>query len=336
MNLSGRLPLVVLCVLIAISHLGCSQHQPATGDAGEALQPVVIQLNWHAEAEHGGAYAALASELYSDAGLDVEIRPGGPATPVAADLESGRCQFAFANADDVALYRQQGAGVVAVLAAMQDHPRCILVRRDSNITDLNQLAGLTLQRQPGRPFLEFMRRRGLLDDVQEVPYTGSVAGLVTSKDIAIQAYSFAEPLLAEQQGVEVTPLMVSELGWNPYSSVLVTTDRLIAEDPQLVRKVVEATRQGWVQYLEDPQAANELILKANRQGMTAEALAYGAKQMTELAMPGGAAPETVGQMSLQRWQTLVEQLVELGLVEPENVQAEACFDSQFLSPPAAP
>lgn len=332
MNRSGLLSFVVVFTLAASTQLGCSRNPPTASGGADAPQPVVIQLNWHAEAEHGGAYAALASGVYERAGLDVEIRPGGPATPVAADLESGRCQFAFANADDVALYRQQGAGVVAVLAAMQDHPRCILVRSDSNITDLTQLSGLTLQRQPGRPFLEFMRRRGLLEGVKEVPYTGSVAGLVTSKDIAIQAYSFAEPLLAEQQGVEVTPLMVSTLGWNPYSSVLVTTDQLIKDDPQLVRKVVQATREGWVQYLNDPAAANELILKANRQGMTAEALAFGARQMPELAMPDGAPPETVGQMSLERWQTLVDQLTELGLVEPENVKAEDCFDAQFLSP----
>ncbi len=334
MNRLGLLPFVVVLTLTAWTQLGCHQEQPTAGGGTDPRHPVVIQLNWHAEAEHGGAYAALAAGLYADAGLDVEIRPGGPATPVAADLESGRCQFAFANADDVALYRQQGAGVVAVLAAMQDHPRCILVRSDSNITDLTQLSGLTLQRQPGRPFLEFMRRRGLLEGVKEVPYTGSVAGLVTSKDIAIQAYSFAEPLLAEQQGVKVTPLMVSELGWNPYSSVLVTTDRLIKEDPELVRKVVQATREGWVRYLSEPAAANELILKANRQGMTAEALDFGAKQMPKLAMPQGAAPSTVGQMQLERWQTLVDQLTELGLVEPENVKAEECFTPQFLPPPA--
>ncbi|WP_153556300.1 ABC transporter substrate-binding protein [Roseimaritima sediminicola] len=317
-------------LLVCIS--GCAP-EAINGSAeadGAAARPVVIQLNWHAETEHGGAYAALASRAYQRRGLDVEIRPGGPATPVAADLASGRCQFAFANADDVALYRQQGVAVVAVLAAMQNHPRCILVRTDSGITDLDHLDGLILQRQPGRPFLEFMRRRGLLEGVQEVPYTGSVAALVTSENVAIQAYSFAEPLLAEQQGVEVTPLMVSQLGWNPYSSVLVTTESLIDEQPELVRDVVQATREGWREYLESPEPANRLILAANHQGMTAEALQYGALQMRQLALPAGAEPDSLGRMSVQRWETLVAQLAELGLVDPDVVRAEECFDASFI------
>ena len=52
---------------------------------------------------------------------------------------------------------------------------------------------------------------GVLDGVKEVPYHGSVASLVADPNIAIQAYSFAEPFLAEQQGVPVRRLMVSDL-----------------------------------------------------------------------------------------------------------------------------
>lgn len=315
---------------LVLCFVGCSD--PGQSANKEGLQPVVIQLNWYPEAEHGGAYAALVDGSYEAAGYDIEIRSGGPATPVAADLASGRCQFAFANADDVVLYRQQGVDVVAVLAAMQNHPRCILVRTDSGITSLDALKGLTLQRQPGKPFLEFMRQRGLLDGVQEVPYLGSVSALVASKDIAIQAYSFAEPLLAEQQGVDVTPLMVSELGWNPYSSVLLTTGELIRDNPTLVRDVVQATQQGWRTYLTSPSAANEKILAANHHGMTAEVLDFGVKQLPGLAMPDGATIESVGGMSLSRWKTLVEQMTKLGIVDPEDVKAEDCFDAQFLLP----
>lgn len=311
---------------------GCGGDPGPSATTGEGVRPVVIQLNWYPEAEHGGVYAAQAAGLYRDAGLDVTIRPGGHATPVAADLESGRCQFAFANADDVVLYRQQGVQVVAVLAAMQMHPRCILVRADSGVESLSDLDGLTLQRQPGRPFLEFMRGQGLLENVQEVPYTGSVAALVTGKDVAIQAYSFAEPLLAQQQGVEVRPLMVSDLGWNPYSSVLMTTEALIEEDPDLVRKVVQATQAGWQRYLTDPDDANTQILEANRQGMTAEALRFGASQLPDLAMPDGAALDTVGRMSEQRWATLLNQMTELGLLQDKQLQPSDCYDARFLNP----
>jgi NitT/TauT family transport system substrate-binding protein len=322
-----------LLLLLSSLAVGCGSPEPAPRavetETDERLEPVTIQLNWYPEAEHGGVYQALADGTYAEHGLDVRIRPGGRAITVAPELELGRCQFAITNADDVVIYRREGSDIVAVLAAVQDHPRCILVRADSGVKTFEDLAGMTLQRQPGRMFLEYMRARGLLDQVREVSYNG-IAGLVNDEGVAIQAYSFAEPLQAEQAGVETKRLMVSELGWNPYSSVLVTTGELIREEPDLVRRVVEATRTGWQNYLTDPTLGNEAILAANDYGMTAEALDFGAVEMRDLALPGDAPIETVGSMTLDRWQTLVDQIVELDPETAGKVKAEACFTTEFL------
>lgn len=315
----------VTLALLALLMAGCS---PRTVDA--PASKVIVQLNWYPEAEHGGLYQAAADGTFDAEPWEVEIRPGGRATPVAPELSLGRVHFAFANADDVVVFRREGVDVVAVLAAMQDSPRCILVREESGAESLEDLAGMTLQRQTGRPFLEFMRAKGILDDVQEVPYHGSVSSLVGDANIAIQAYSFAEPLLAQQQGVRVRSLMVSDLGWNPYSSVLVTTGDLIRREPELVGQFVRAVRRGWQNYLTDPSAGNEAILAANEHGMTAEALDFGSQQMRSLAMPDGTDLASVGQMSLQRWQQLVEQMDALSPEDAGKVKPENCFTTEFL------
>jgi NitT/TauT family transport system substrate-binding protein len=214
---------------------------------------------------------------------------------------------------------------------MQNHPRCIMVRADSGVKDFSQLKGMILQRQPGRPFLAFLESQGLLEGVQQVPYAGSIAGLVSDPKTALQAYSFAEPLLAEQQGIAVNKLMVSDLGWNPYSSVLVTTGELIREHPELVQAVVRATQQGWQQYLDNPAAANEAILAVNEHGMTAEALEFGYDGLRELALPEGFKTDQVGMMDPARWETLVDQMAELELVDPSRVSSQDCFTNQFLN-----
>ncbi|KAA5543673.1 ABC transporter substrate-binding protein [Roseiconus nitratireducens] len=330
-------PTVVLSVLAAGLPLcaGCrSQRSPDPGD--ETSRPVAVQLNWYPETEHGGLYQALADGTYAAAGLAMDLRPGGRATPIGPELELQRCQFAIANADDVVIFRQQGIDVVAVMAAMQNHPRCILAREDSGVQGFDDLAGKTFQRQAGRAFVEFLRAGGYLKDVKEVPYHGSIASLVADPQIVIQAYSCAEPLLAQQQGIKVRTLMLSDLGFNPYSSVLVTTGRLIRDDPELVQSVVDATRQGWRNYLTDGQAGNDAILKANEHGMTKEALDFGAKVMKDLAMPDGDDLESVGTMSPQRWDTLHEQLVQLELVQPDQVAAEDCYTLQFLNAASTP
>lgn len=331
----------LVCLAIAIASaavVGCSGSGDTSGSAdssdgsADAAAPITIQLNWFPEAEHGGVYAASVSGLYKDAGLNVTIRPGGQGTRIAAELETGRAQFAFANADDVALFRQAGVDAVAVLAAMQNHPRCILVRSDSGVEKIEDLKGMILQRQPGRPFVTFLEKNGYLNGVQQVPYNGSVAALASDPKVAIQAYSFAEPLLAKQQGIDVKTLMVSDLGWNPYSSVLVTTGTMIREQPELVRKVVEASQKGWREYLTSPDSANQAILKDNEHGMTAEVLKFGYDGLTQLAIPEGWSLDRVGQMDAARWEQLVTQMTELGIVEADKVSANDCFTNEFLLP----
>lgn len=313
--------------------LGCggpAQPDVLTTNAGQRM-PVVLQLNWYPEAEHGGFYAALVEGIFAAEGLDVEIRPGGRATPVAAELSLGRAQFAISNAADVLLFREQGADVVAVMAAMQDNPRCIIVREDSDVENLQQLAGLTLQLGTGRPFVEFLKQSGVLQGVQVVPYFGTVSQLVTTPNIAQQGYVFSEPLLAEEAGVPVRALMVSDLGFNPYASVLVTSGQTLRDRPELVEKVVRTCVRGWEQYLETPDATNEYIVTQNKHGLTLAALTYGVKKMQPLVLPNKNSTDSLGLMTLERWQKLLEQMSELGLVSADKVTAKDCYQN-YISP----
>lgn len=322
---------MVFLIIIMISGCSRSSPQPRTGKDGQVLQPVTLMLNWYPEAEHGGFFAAQVHGIYEEYGLDVEIRSGGPNAPVAQELLTGRVQFAIGNADDVLLFRQEKAPVVALMAPIQNTPRCVMVHADSQIDDLATLSGLTLQANTGRPFLDFMQARGMLKDVRVVPYSGSVANFVTDRQTAIQAYSFSEPFLAEQQGARSRCLMLSDIGFNPYASCLIATESTINEQPETVKKLVAASREGWIRYLEQPADTNRRILELNEHGMTMEALDFGATAIRELCLPEGSGPEKIGSMTADRWQTLFDQFVELGLVEAASFRPEQVYTTQFLN-----
>ena len=142
-------PLFGLSLLIVV---GCTSKRPVS-EPGERLEPVTLMLNWYPEAEHGGFYAAKVLGIFERYGLDVEIRAGGPNAPVAQELVTGRVQFAIGNADDVLLFRNQGVPVVALMAPIQNTPRCVLVRADSKVTKLSELSGYVLQANAGAPIL---------------------------------------------------------------------------------------------------------------------------------------------------------------------------------------
>jgi NitT/TauT family transport system substrate-binding protein len=329
---------ILVFAVSAISIAGCSDSKKVALDSanGSSSSPsrdkVVLLLNWYPEAEHGGFYAAKVHGLYEAQNLDVEIRAGGKTTVVPQELTLGRIQFGVANADDVVLAREQSAPLVALMAPLQIGPRCIMVREDSGISSFEELENITLQIDPSRPYVPFMKSKGLIGkDVKTVPYFGSVAQLVADKRTAQQAYSFSEPLMAEQAGIKVKTLMMSDIGYNPYASLLIASDDYITKNEDITKRMVAASVQGWQKYLESPEETNKFILSQNQQGMTAEALSYGVANLKPLCIPEGFDPANLGAMSDERWTTLVDQLKSLQMIS-EKVKPADCYNIQFLTP----
>jgi hypothetical protein len=102
-----------------------------------------------------------------------------------------------------------------------------------------------------------------LERVRIVPYSGSVAAFLASDRYAQQAYVFSEPIIARTKGADPRCLSIAETGFDPYASVLVTSEALLREHPERVRAVAAASAAGWRRYVDEPDATNERILVHN-------------------------------------------------------------------------
>ena len=303
---------------------------PTESESAKSLTKVALVLNWYPEAEHGGFYAAKVHGIFEKYGLDVDIQPGGKTTIVPQTLTLGRAQFGVINADDVLISRNQEAPIVALMAPIQQGPRCIMVRADSGIQSFEALKNITLQIDSGRPYVAFLKSKGLLDDsVKLAPYFGSVAQIVAGPGYAAQGYSFSEPFMAKQQGVEVNQLMMSQIGYNPYASLLVSTESYVKDHNEICKKMVQASVEGWQKYLSDPNKTNDVILAANKQGLTKEALEFGVEALKPLCYQGEDT-SSIGAMSTERWTELGETLVDLKIIDRAKLNISAAFSADFL------
>ncbi len=326
--MSQKLTLVLLASLLGAS--GCGRSTDTDVARSSGLQRVTLALNWFPEAEHGGFYAAVVHGYYEAEGLDVKIIPGGPGAPVIQQAATERVDFAITNADEVLLGRDQGAPVVAVMAALQESPRCIMVHEHSGIKSLRELRDVTLAIGAGKPFARFLLTQLENAQLTVVPYQGNVTAFLQRDDYAQQAYVFSEPFVAQEHGAQPRCLMLAEIGFNPYSSVLITSEQQIANQADVVGKMVRASVRGWQHYLQEPSETNRRIHELNGE-MGAEILAFGAEAIRPLCLPDGADPSRLGQMSRQRWETLAEQLRSIGLLEKPAV-VERAFDGRFVDP----
>jgi NitT/TauT family transport system substrate-binding protein len=322
--------------ILAIAAFGCGRDkvQPAKpADGKPAPIHVRLFLNWYPEAEHGGYYAALVHGFYRDAGLDVEIVKGGPSAPVVPQVDGGQMEFGISNADGLLLARAEEAQVVALMAPLQTSPRCIMVHEALGISDFTGLKNMTLAMNP-QPFSSFLQKHVALENVTIVPYQGSVAQFLTDEHFGQQAYVFSEPFTAKQKGGDPKTLLVADLGFNPYTSVLFTSEKYLREHEDVASRMAAASVIGWQHYLEHPDETNRHIHDINPE-MSLEALEFGVKVIEPLAVDDATREHGLGTMSLDRWQTLARQLEELGLLKPGQVDAAAVVHSLSDEKPSA-
>ena len=317
-----------LCYLFyAMFLFACGQSEtPPPTEEGKTR--VKLALNWFPEAEHGGFYAAHIHGYYAARNLEVEILGGGPDAPVIQRISTGAVEFGVTNADDVLYARAQQAPVVALMAPYQINPRCIMVHESSGIERIDQISNITLAMSQRPAFSHYLRWKYPLEGVNIVPYPGNVSQFLANPNFAQQGYVFSEPFVARQQGGNPRALLVSDIGFNPYASVVIATEETIAERTDIVRAVVEASIEGWEHYLRDGQETNQYINSLNPE-MGLDILAYGVEESAALVLDPIANEKGLGYMSSARWNELHKQMAEAGLIEAEG-SIEGAFDTQFL------
>ena len=317
-----------LTILFLVCFGGCQNDDSSVSieqpkDTPAPLTRVTLQLNWFPEAEHGGYYAALVHGIFEEEGLDVEIRGGGPNSPVIQQLVSGQADFIIGNADQVLTSRAKDSNAVALLAPLQTSPRCIMVHESSRIETLHDLSNMTLGMSAGRAFALYMQKHLPMENVKLVGYPGSPAIFLNDESFGQQAYVFSEPFVAKQSGGDPKVLMVSDLGYNPYTSLLITTQKNLTENRDLIDRMVRASKKGWIKYLQSPADTNKHLHALNEE-MGLDILAFGAETLRNLCLPENMPEEQLGEMTADRWQQLRDQLIEIELID-ESVDANSAF-----------
>ncbi|MDI1445765.1 ABC transporter substrate-binding protein [Polyangium sp. 6x1] len=280
---------------------------------GAASGKVKLTLNWVAEPEFGGFYAAREGGAFKRAGLDVEIMTGGASVPVVQMVANGQSDFGVVSGDEVIIARARGADVVPIFATYQTFPLAIMAHasRGAN-TMADVFAGGTVAIEPGTPASAHLKKKYGFDKVKVVPYDGGVARFVVDKEYAQQCFITSEPLAARKKGAEPKVFLVADEGYNPYATVVITRKALWKENPERVRAFVRAAREGWRAYLDDPAPANAVMQKLNT---TMDAETFTGAAAAQKPLIENAQTKKLGMMTRERWETLGKQLIEVGIID---------------------
>ena len=280
-----------------------------------------LALNWKPEPEFGGFYAAP----FSQRGLDVDILPGGTGTPTVQMIGAGSAEFGIVEADEIVLARSNGNPVVALFAVYQNSPLGIMVHAERKVDSIaDVLKQGTLAVEEGLPYVRMLKKQYGFEHVRVVPSPGGdLTAFLADPDFAQQVFVTSEPLAARTRGIAVKVFPVSDSGYNPYTDVLATSDDTLRKNPAMVKTMVDAVREGWQSYLNDPGPANAKMHALNP-SMDLATFAEVAEAQKPLIETDQTRKDGLGTMNAQRWETLIAQLKDLGDIS-HAISADQCF-----------
>jgi NitT/TauT family transport system substrate-binding protein len=276
-----------------------------------------LALNWKPEPEFGGFYQAQIKKIFEKEGLAIRILPGGAGQPVAQMVAAKKADFGIVSADEVILARAQGAKIVALFAVYQKDPHGFMVHPERKIRTLKELfqSEGSIALEAGKPFTLWIENQYAPIKAKRVPYTGGIASFLRDKNFAQQCFITSEPIAARREKLDPVTIPVSDSGYDPYQTVVVTHEDILQQQPEEVRKFVRAIRQGWKEYLRDPRDANIEMQKLNGT-MDLETFAESAKIQQKLIENEDTRRSGLGTMKQARWTRLYDQLIGLKLVKP--------------------
>jgi NitT/TauT family transport system substrate-binding protein len=324
-----RLFAVALAALVA----ACSPAKPPAASTG--LTPIKFATDWHAQAEQGGFYQALATGEYKKRGLDVTIVQGGPAVNVPQLLATGAIDLGMGSNSFIVLNQaQEKTPIKAVMAAMQSDPQVLIAHPDQGLHSLADMKGrpILLSDASITAFWVWLKAKYGFTDDQVRKYTHSSAAFLADPRVIQEGYLTSEPYTIEKEGgMKPQVFLLADEGYPGYAAMVLARDSLIASNPQAVKAFVDATAAGWKSYLYgDPKPGDALILKDNPE-MTQDLLDYARAKMRDkgVVLSGDAQTQGVGAMTDARWAEFFQVASSQG-VYPKDLDYKSAYTLQFL------
>lgn len=302
---------------------------PATAQPQSPTE-ITFATDWKAQAEHGGFYQAVAQGFYTQRGLSVQIRPGGPGSDNPRLIAAGALDIAMAsNSFQPINLIASGADVKVVMTSFQKDPQVLMVHPHVEASSIADLKGMPvfISDAARAAFWPWLEAKFGFESRQVRKYNYSLAPWLVNRETVQEGYLSSEPFSASREGVTPKVFLFADAGYPGYAGMVMVRGEYLENNKAAVQAFVEATIEGWQDYIwGDPSAGNALILRDNPE-MTEELLAFAISAMKSNEMIGELP--NVGMMTDERWTKFYQEMVALNAV-PSGVDVKSAYTLEFL------
>ncbi|MDQ2693667.1 MAG: ABC transporter substrate-binding protein [Chloroflexota bacterium] len=290
--------------------------------------PVTLQLSFTHQAEFAGFYAAEHQGYYAAEGLQVSFLAGGPEVDFITPVVSGAAQFGVAQPADLILARAAGKPVRTIAVIYRRSPIVFFSLRDSGITRPQDFVGKQIRSTTtiDRTLRAMMSWLETEPDQYEVVYLPSDVASFASGEVPVWGGLLNIFVLEVQRaGHQINLIYPDDYGIHFYGNILITTDGLIQQNPDLVQRFTRATLRGWTYVVENPGTTGELVQKYNP---NANPELENERMIASIPLVN-TGEDVIGWMKPEVWAHMEQTLREQGLLT-NPLDLEELYTMEFL------
>ena len=266
---------VALAALLTLLLSGCS-----TGVSGSStpsstgkLTKVTLALDFAPNTNHTGIYVAQQKGWYHDNGIDLTILPLGQTAPEQL-VEAHQADFAISYTEAVTVERGKGQPLVSLAAIIQHNTSALVSLKSSGLDSVAKLAGKTYAGfyAPSfeKPVISLALACGGASNSNFNDVDTSVDAIQALKSGKFDfAWIFQgwEGIEAQRAGVALNTFPITDYCIpDYYTPVIVTNDSLIKQQPDVIKRFMKATAEGYTYATQHPKEAADLLIKGAPQG----------------------------------------------------------------------
>lgn len=298
-----------------------------------------MRLEWVIQGQFAGPIVAYDKGYYKEAGIDMTLQPAGPDLKPTTMVATGVDTFGVGHAHQIIAARSNEVPLVMVSQWGQKSATTYVSRKEAGIETLADMPGHSVGLWFGGDELEFLamlKSAGIeQSDVRIVSQGYDIISWLNGDYDVMQVARYNELLLVYENGYgpdKLNYLNAEDAGITFVSGGLFTTEKQIADNPEMVQNVVSASLRGWKEAFEDPEAAADIVLKYNSE-LEHDFQVAQIKAMQDIACAGPTLEGKFGASEASAWEVVQGVLLDAGLID-NAIELSAGFTNAFVD--AAP